>query len=127
MNLEAIAAKIAELEPTLIVGENLFVHGFPPDVEFGAMLRLAFGGTDLDHELPGYIKAEFQFIVRGRTYDQTVNIAKSVQEKLNLYNATITGITKVNYIRPKMEPFIFPTSPGHMWEALVNFEVCYLK
>jgi hypothetical protein len=127
MNLEAIAAKISELEPALIVGQNLFVHGFPPDLDSGAMLRLAFGGTDIDHELPGFIKGEFQFIVRGKTYTETDTLATSVQTKLNLNEVPITGFTKVYYIRPKIEPFIYPKSPGAMWEALVNFDVCYIN
>lgn len=130
MKLEAVADKLVSAGLGLVVGKNLFVHHIPADATPGVMLRFYFGGTDIDPELPGYRKTSFQMIVRDSNYARGMNLAKSISTVLNSDTTpaalSIPGITQVNYIRPRSEPFVYPLSAGSQWEFLVTFNACYV-
>lgn len=130
MKLEAIATKLAGEGLGLVQAQNLFVHHMPADTTPGVMLRFYFGGTDIDPELPGYRKTSFQMIVRDSDYARGMALANSISTALNSDTTasafTIPGITQVNYIRPRSEPFVYPLSAGSQWEFLVTFDACYV-
>lgn len=131
MNLEAFAAKLESDGHGLTRATSIFVHSKPADKD-GVMLREYFGGTGIDPELPGMRKGPFQLIVTTGNYQQGKALAEAISAKWNTDDPAnpkpfvITGITKVNYLRPRSEPFVYPLSPGNRWEFLVNFEACYV-
>jgi hypothetical protein len=125
MNLEAFAKQVALADPLLIVDRTVFVHALPADVSTGAMLRLYFGGTDIDHYLPGYRKGTFQVIVRAPVY----KTAKALMDKVVISLTRQTDAfdeMQINYIRPRSEPFLYPLSAGNRWEFATNFDACYV-
>jgi hypothetical protein len=124
MNLAAIAERL-ELQGQGTRGQDIFTN-HQPVTKMGILLRQPFGGSMLDHELPGIRHTSFQLVVRDTTR----------QAALTRMNAAIAAIATeleldftgmhVKYIRQRHEPLEFPVSVGNLVELLVNMDTCYI-
>lgn len=104
-------------------GQTLFVHAFPAETSEGIMLRPRLTGAKIDHNLPGYLKFDFQMIVRGRSVEPTQALAVQAAKALKMQDSAI-GALKVNYLRPTNVPVGYPISIGEMVEFNCNIEAC---
>jgi hypothetical protein len=129
MKLDAFADKL-QTEGLDLMG-GVFVHSKPADQD-GVMLREYYGGTEISGEFPGWRKGTFQVIVSCSAYQTGMALAEAISAKWNTDLDTVAkpfvvpGISQINYLRPRAEPFVYPLSAGNKWEFLVNFDACYV-
>lgn len=127
MKLESIAEKL-EQAAVGTRGQKVFVNHMPPAITVGVLLREPFGGTLIDHELPGFRKTSFQMIVRSNNDMAAALVlmaaacAAIVTEAETLYPQGVF----IKYLRQRHEPLRFPITPGNALELLVNIDVCYV-
>lgn len=108
-----------------VFGKTLFINMLPISVPLAVLLRNSLSGTEIDYELPGYSKTQFQAIVRAPGYPQGEALMAKLTEALTLNDVTI-GIYHFNYCRPRTEPVVFPLSEGNLLEFSTYFDVsCY--
>lgn len=123
MKLEPMAERL-ESEGLGSQGDDIFIN-FMPAEKTGLLLRYPFGGVMIDHDLPGYRKGSFQLIARGKDYETALELINQAIAALEMEEADLTGL-RVKYMRPRHDPFTFPTSVGNNVEFLVNIDVCYV-
>lgn len=109
-----------------VKGESIFLNMMPADAESAILLRSPLSGTPIDYELPGYYRAEFQLIVRGRDYAATEAWIEQVVATLTMADKQV-GPMRFNYCRPKTEPVSFPLSDGNLYEFSANFDTSFVK
>jgi len=124
MNLESIAERI-EAQSVATRGRDLFLNLMPGEIPVGLLLKEPFGGTEIDHELPGYRKASFQIISRSEDYAEAKELIEQAVEALTMVDTALTDM-QVHYMRPRHEPFTFPLTVGNRLEFLVNMDLCYV-
>lgn len=123
--LEAIADYL-ETQGHGVIGRDIFVHFMPENVKAGVLLLDPIIGQEIDHYAPGYRNNGFlRLVVRSQTYTEGFERAKDVSEELNFERKQLVGIF-MNYIRPRIEPVVFPNSKGDNLEFLVTFDVGYV-
>lgn len=127
MNLLSIAERMEGLSLGLVRAQNVFVHSMPAEVTKGVMVRENFGGTEINNEMLGYVKAEFQLIVRDSNYLAADTLVKAISAAMRQEGGTLPGMRQLNYLRPVMEPYIYPLTVGGLWEAYVKWEACYVE
>lgn len=125
MNLMPLA-DLLESAKHGVKGETIFLNMMPAQAENAILLRSPLTGTPIDYELPGYYRAEFQLIVRGRDYAQAEALIKQSVTTLTLVDAP-AGPFYFNYCRPRTEPVSFPLSDGNLVEFAVNFDASFVK
>lgn len=107
------------------MGKTLYVNMLPIGVPQAVLLRNSLTGTEIDHELPGYSKTQFQAIVRAPSYPQGEQLMEKLTTALTLSDEKL-GQYHFNYCRPRTEPVVFPLSEGNLLEFSVYFDVsCY--
>lgn len=107
------------------MGKTIYINMLPIGVPLAVLLRNSLTGTEIDYELPGYSKAQFQSIVRAPGYPQGEALMEKLTAALTLNDVTI-GPYHFNYCRPRTEPVVFPLSEGNLLEFSVYFDVsCY--
>lgn len=107
------------------MGKTIYINMLPIGVPLAVLLRNSLTGTEIDYELPGYSKAQFQSIVRAPSYPQGEALMEKLTAALTLSDVTI-GPYHFNYCRPRTEPVVFPLSEGNLLEFSVYFDVsCY--
>lgn len=107
------------------MGKTLYINMLPIGVPTAVLLRNSLNGTEIDYELPGYSRTQFQAIVRAPGYPQGEALMERLTAALTLADKTI-GPYHFNYCRPRTEPVVFPLSEGNLLEFSVYFDVsCY--
>ena len=127
MKLESIAERLEGLSLGILRTQSIFIHSMPAENTLGVILREDYVGTAINNEMPGYVKGAFQLIVRAGNYVDALALSKNINTRLRQEGGVLPGISKLNYIRPTMEPYIFPRSPAGLWEASVKWECCYVE
>lgn len=107
-----------------VKGENIFLNMMPIGAEDGILLRSPLQGTPIDYELPGYFRASFQLIVRGRDYGVVEARTRSAVDTLTLAEMPLDTVHFI-YSRPRTEPVSFPLSKGNLLEFSVEFSCRY--
>jgi hypothetical protein len=123
MNLEGVA-EILDSAGVAMMGTSLFINFMPTDYE-GVLLRDPFGGTPIDHELPGYRATSFMLIVRKKDYVVAKDIMQQAVEALTLSDLQAGGM-QINYMRPRGEPVAYQPSPGGLIEMITNIDCSYV-
>jgi hypothetical protein len=104
-------------------GHDMFVNAYPAAETQGILIRPMLAGAEVDHELPGYIKFDFQVIVRGHKYVDVQGLGVDIAKALNLKGGTL-GDWTVNYIRPRKHPVSFPLGDGRQTENNTVYSAC---
>jgi hypothetical protein len=125
MNLLPISDKLQALNLG-VEGTSLFVDMMPSETVNGILLRNRLSGTPINWYLPGYLKGQFQVIVRAQTYDEGLALMNQVTSALTLYETSL-GAIYIKYMRPKMLPVVFPLSNGENIEYSVYMDVCFTE
>ena len=127
MNLEAVAERL-EQDGVGEQGKTIFINHMPDTCQDGILLRLPFGGTPIDYELPNYRTTEFWVVSRAKDYLAARDRIEQAVASLNNPHGAGTSLTgmKVNYIRATTEPVHFPKTAGNYLEFLVIFEANYV-
>lgn len=125
MNLEPFA-NLLQAEKHGQIGKTLFMNMMPATAKTAILLRSPLTGTPLDHELPGYLKHEFQLIVRARSYTEGEAKIEAVTAALTMYERQV-GDLYVKYVRPQTKPVAFPLSDGNLLEFSVQFSFCVVE
>jgi hypothetical protein len=107
-------------------GKTLFINMLPIDISEGVLLRNSLTGTDIDYELPGYFRTEFQVIVRAGSYEAGEKLINKVTDSLTLTNEQLDGLF-FNYVRPRTEPVTYPLSEGNLLEFSTYFSLSFYK
>ena len=123
MNLEGVAA-ILEAGKVAVSGKNMFINFMPTEYE-GILLRHPFGGTPIDHELPGYRSTSFMLIVRMKNYSQARDIMTKAVNAVTLEGVEAGGM-QINYMRPRAEPLVYQPSAGGLVEMITNIDCSYV-
>jgi hypothetical protein len=107
--------------------KSLFINFVPGGLE-GILLRDYFGGTPVDHELPGFIRGSFMLIARGVDYVATKErLEKCIEALKAAGDAQETwGGVRLNYLRPRTLPFSYAPSAGEFHEITVTMDACYV-
>jgi len=124
MKIEPLAEYL-ESEGIAKAGKDLFAYYMPDSVSEGILLISSLEGTPIDTELPGYRKTGFQVIIRHDDHVKGRALADQVSSALTMSNTTLTDMY-VNYIRPRHEPVVFPSSEGDFLEFSVNYDANYV-
>lgn len=122
MNLMPIA-DIIESKGFAEQGKNLFINHFPADAGQGVLIRERLIGASLTPELPGYLKFNFQVIVRGYRYSETEELANNIAKALRLETEKTIGGIHFKYIRLQNVPVPFPITDGEGVEFAATFDV----
>lgn len=123
MNLEGVV-QILQGAKVATPGKDLFISFMPTDSE-GILLRDPFGGTPINHELPGYRATSFMLIVRKGNYQDARAVMQMATDALTL-NSTIAGGMQINYMRARHEPTAYQPSPGGNVEMITNIDCSYV-
>jgi hypothetical protein len=124
VNLNPIAKRIEDAS-VAIRGRDLFINMMPAD-KTGILLRDYFGGTAIDHYLPGFFKASFMVIVRHPSYQSAEQLIKRAVAALIVEQKTTVEGVVFHYIRPRGLPFTYAPSPGQNHEFAVNMDCCFI-
>ncbi len=125
MNLTPLAQRLHS-KKIGIIGKTLFVNMLPINTAIGILLRNDLRGTEIDYELRGYTRTQFQAIVRAPNYPQGESLMEKLTQSLTVTNTPI-GDIHFNFIRPRTEPVVFPLSEGNLLEFSVYFDVSGYK
>ncbi len=124
MNLEVIIDRL-EQKGVGESGKSLFINFIPQDLT-GILLRDYFGGTRVDHELPGRFKAKFMLIARERDYESARALVIAASKALTVKSREQLGSVAFDYMRPMGLPFAYAPTPGQNVEVALNLECCYV-
>ena len=125
MNLLPLATEL-QTKKIGTMGKTIFINMLPIDVPVGVLLRNSLNGTEIDYELPGYFRTEFQVIVRASSYPAGEALMEKVFNTLT-FNDRQLGNMHFNYMRPHTEPAVFPLSDGNLLEFSARFDVSFYK
>lgn len=126
MKLEPIAQHLVT-EDVAEGGVDLFVYRMPAQIKQGILLIGDLGGTEIDHELPGYKRTSFQAIIRHTELVEGMELANLVLKTLTLSDNTILDNLLFRYVLPRHEPVVYPVSEGDYLEFSVNFDAVYIE
>jgi hypothetical protein len=122
VNIVPFAARL-EAAGLGIQGQSIFINQFPAETITGILLRERVAGAKLDPELPGYIKFQFQLIVRSNSYESGQALVTQAAKALQISNAQLDTLF-INYCRPAISPVGYPISNGEQTEFNCNINVC---
>lgn len=122
MNLTPVAQWL-EKRGVGTIGETIFMYHLPADVEAGILLRPSLAGARIWHDLPGYLKFDFQLITRAKTFEEAQALADQAVKELTVNDRNIGG-WMVNYMRPATMPVGFPITIGEMVEFNTRVSCC---
>lgn len=125
MNLLPLAEKL-EADGLGILAETIFINMIPVEAPIGILLRNDLRGTEIDYELPGYFKTNFQTIVRAPDYVTGHALIEQVSAALMLSEQQV-GSMYFKFLRPRTKPVVFPLSAGNLLEFSVNFSACFTE
>lgn len=125
MNLLPLATEL-QAKKIGTMGKTVFINMLPIDVPLGVLLRNSLSGTEIDYELPGYFRTDFQVIVRAGSYQAGEALMEKVFNALTFSDRQL-GDMHFNYMRPRTEPVVFPLSEGNLLEFSAYFDVSFYK
>lgn len=125
MNLAGMA-EILENAGVGVRGRTIFVNNMPADAPTAVLLRPSFGGTPIDHELPGFVKGSFMLIVRAKRYEEGETLMKAAMTALTRQDEFTDAGMRVNYLRPQHEPLVYAPSRGGLVEFTTDIDACYV-
>jgi len=102
---------------------DIFAYQMPSTISEGILLKDNALGTELDHELPGYISTEFYGIVRSTEHAKGEALANALSTALTINITGTYGGLAINFVRPRIIPMVFPVSEGDYLEFLVSFDI----
>lgn len=111
-----------------VIGQTLFAYNMPESVVLSILLRQPLNPVDINYELPGYRKTQFQVIARCHPKDieQGHALITAFVEAITIeYESDIAGM-HVKYMRPRHDPMVYPLSEGNHLEFAVNFDLVYV-
>jgi hypothetical protein len=123
MNLEGVV-EILEAQGVATPGKDLFINFMPAD-KVGLLLRPPFGGTPIDHELPGYRSTSFMLVVRHPNPSLGKELMAAATAALTIDNA-VAGNMRINYMRPRTEPLVYQPSAGGNIELITDIDASYV-
>lgn len=126
MRLEDLAQRLVDAGiGTLAV--DLFIYAMPPEVNRGVLLHSGLSADTLSYELPGYRPgASFQLIVRNTTYPDGFRLIDAAVAAATILRPTMLGSYRINYLRARHDPLVYPRSDGGGLEFSVNFDVNFV-
>jgi hypothetical protein len=109
-----------------VPGTSLFTNEMPSECRNGILLLDSYGGTPIDHYLPGYKRCEFRVTTRAIEQVAGMTFAKKVSDVLTVHQPkTLPGmILKLSL--PQNEPRPYRRSVGGYWEFEVEVDVTYV-
>lgn len=125
MNLISLAEHL-QANKVGTMGKTIYINMLPIDVSLAVLLRNSLTGTEIDYELRGYTKTQFQAIVRAPGYPQGEALMEKLTNALTITDTAI-GAYYFNYCRPRTEPVVFPLSNGNLLEFSTYFDVSCFK
>ena len=102
---------------------DMFINMMPSSVNKGVLIKNSLAGVAIDHELKGFVKADFQLIVRSPNYQEGEALINKISQILDFKTQTL-GDTNFNFCRPRNYPIAFPISEGNLFEFSVYFDFC---
>lgn len=105
----------------------VYVQNIPSDVDEAIMIAGPPSGVDVDPELPRFLKGGFQMVVRAKTSSRAEVIAQTVSDAVETYETVPGTIIEIRHIIPRHLPISFPRSDGDYFEAVVNFDLCFIR
>ena len=124
MNLEAIADRLAALG--VLARKSVFVTEMPASCSVGVLLMSSYGGTPINHELPGYYKTEFRVVVRHTDYVSGRTLASKASKALSSHAGFTAGDMLVRQCLPANLPRPYRRSAGGYWEFEVDVEITFV-
>lgn len=125
MNLTPLAEKL-EADGVGVMADTIFINMIPVDAPQGVLLRNNLRGTEIDYELPGFFKTDFQVIVRAPNYTAGEALIQEVFNSLTLSEQQL-GPLYFKFMRPRTKPVVFPISKGNLLEFSADFSVCFTE
>lgn len=105
---------------------SVYVHSIPSDVKTGIMLTTGYQGMPTDKEIPRFHKGPMHMIVRSRKSIDAETIAQIASDLLESDGMELPSIY-LNYCHSRHLPSVFPSSKADLFEAAVNFDVCFVR
>lgn len=105
----------------------VYAQTLPPHLTEGVMVSSTLVGIPVDPELPGFHQGGFQMVARAKTSERAEVIAQAVIDAIETEESVMLDTIKINYIRPRHLPVSFPRSEGDHYEAVVNFDLCFVR
>jgi hypothetical protein len=124
MNLEAIADRLAL--NTRLERKSIFVTEMPAACDIGILLMGSYGGTPINHELPGYYETEFRVVVRHTDYVAGRTLATKASQALTSHIGFTAGDMLVRQCLPANLPRPYRRSAGGYWEFEVDVQVTFV-
>jgi hypothetical protein len=109
------------------VPDQVYVGTIPAGMTLAVMLAGPQVGVKVDPDMPGYHKTSLQMVVRAATSSTAEELAQLVSDSLETETMTTIEKVRINHIRPRHLPIPFPRSGGDYYEAVVNFDLCFVR
>lgn len=113
------------------IGSNVFAYNL--NTETGVLVTTT--GFRTSSDIPNFYKGSLQVVVRSRKTDTSLGIAKNISDLIDSHARRSKGQTpdigdssySIKYIFARHLPIPFPRSEGDLFEASVNFDVCFMS
>lgn len=105
----------------------VYVQTIPAEVSPAVMFAAPQIGVRVDPDLPGYHHTSFQMVVRAKKSQDAEILAQRVSDAIETEQRVSLTNIRVNFIRPRHLPTSFPRSDGDFHEAVVNFDLCFIR
>ena len=116
------------------VGSSIFVTEMPREYKTGILLMDTYGGTRIDHELPGYRSTGFRLVVRSPDYKAGGILARSASKALTLQRHVLMlsfdaddAPIMMRQCLPVTDPKPYRRSDEGVWEFEVDVECVYIE
>ena len=130
MNLDCIAQILIGAGAATHLGVDIYEHHMPEECVYGLLLKVPISGVKINHYLPGFLRANFQVIVRAPEHAIGDPLAKIVMKSLKVVNLNFPDADPKFFIKqmfPTALPIIYPRSAGNLYEWSINAECTYIS
>lgn len=121
-----VAAQLLQDNQLGVPGTSLFINFVPDEVQQCVLVLDSLEPAIRDENLPGYMKKDFQVIVRDTSYNSALTIAKKAIDALNLHRVTVNGIYVIR-MRASHDPIVFPVPDSDIVEVSVNMRAIFVQ
>jgi len=115
------------------IGTDIFLHFMPVECSKGVLVKEPLHGMILNNELPGFIKTNFQIIVRagnqveGQDLVDRVSAAMKIKNELTLVESGSGEFAmKIIQCLPSNLPIRFPRLDGNEIEWSLNYHISFV-
>jgi len=129
MNLDCISQLLIDGGAATELGKDIFQYHMPEDCTQGLLLKLPIAGIRINHYVPGFLKANFQIIVRSPSHSIGDPLAKLISKIITVYDLDFPGAEPrftIKQMFPTALPIVYPRSSGNIYEWSINTECAYL-